>query len=393
MLMLASSASLVGGLPYERAHQFIRSCAPFVLLAAIGVEFALLTALLPGTLDRFLHGPTADFHNLYEVARKRDVPGLYSPFLVVLLYPLAQLPEMTAFRAMFGINVAAIVAIALIGQANVRSLEAKTAVALAPLALPQMHWALRLGHLTPLVALTALAALLVLRHRPVRGAMMLAFLSIKPQYLIAPFMYLAVKREFRLLAIIVGTAAGLALAGFALIGPHGVPQFISLYVDWGPNSADNLLPVQQSWMVSWPGVQISLGREANPILTFDLILLSLAIAALAWVRTDSARGIAAAGLMMIPLTPYAQFYDAALICVPLALILRTNLPDLAKCGFFALIYLAAIVTQANVHFPAKDVLGNAHTYGFFWLTPVLVAATALLALASRPPRAEQTGGA
>ena len=377
----------IAAAPRDQLAVVARAVSPYALLVVIGIELALLTAFLPDTVDRFLHGPTSDFHNLYEVARNRDVPGLYSPFLVALLYPIAQLPEMQAYQTFFAINLACVVTIALIAQSAVRSFEAKTAVALAAFALPQMHWALRLGHMTPLLALVALAALITLRRRPVRGALLLALLSLKPQYLIAPVAYFAVTRQVRPIAIVVGTSSALAAFGFMLIGPAGVVEFASLYLDWGPNSSDNLLPVQQSWMISWTGVQISLGREANPLLTFDLILLSLAIAAVAWLRTDTARGVAAIALMFLPLTPYAQFYDGALVLVPIALLLRTDLPGVAKAGFCAAIYLAAIATQANVNFPATDILGVAHTNGFFWLTPVLVAATFVLALMSTRPAA------
>lgn len=365
------------------AARVVALVTPYALLVAIGVELALLTAFMPDTVDRFLHGPTSDFHNLYEVARNRSVPGLYSPFLVVMLYPLAQLPEMVAFRIFFALNVAAIVGIALIAQHAVRSLEAKTVVALAAFALPQMHWALRLGHLTPMLALVLLAALIMLHSHPKRAAAMLAFLSIKPQYLIAPVAYLVIKRQFQLVAIVASTAAGLAALGFALIGPSGVAEFASLYLDWGPNSSDNLLPVQQSWMISWTGVQISLGREANPLITFDLILLSLAIAAVAWLRSDQHRAVAAVGLMLLPLTPYAQFYDGALVLVPMALILRTDLAASIKSAFCAALFVAAVVTQTNVNFPATDVLGAAYTHGFFWLTPALVVTTLALALIPR----------
>ena len=62
----------------------------------------------------------------------RELPGLYSPFLVVLLYPLALLPEMAAYRVFFAVNVGCVVGVALIMQSAVRSFEARTAIALAP---------------------------------------------------------------------------------------------------------------------------------------------------------------------------------------------------------------------------------------------------------------------
>jgi hypothetical protein len=379
--MIATRAT-TSGWRIDGLLALLQRTAPYLCLAGIGVELALLTAFLPGTVDRVLYGPVADFHNLYEPARERELPGLYNPFLVVLFQPLAWMPEMVAYRVFFAMSTLCIVAIALIAQRAVTSWEARVLVALAPLALPQVHWALRLGHLTPLLLLVALLGLLALRTHPRRAALLFAFLSIKPQYLIAPVAYLAVRREWRLLATVVGAAAAMAAVGLAIIGPSSIAELTSRYFDWGPNSSDNLLPIQQSWMVSWPGVQISLGREPHPLITLDLILLSLAVATCAWLRAPSWLHGAVVALMLIPLTPYAQFYDGALVLVAIALLLRTNLAPVMKATLCVGLYLAAIATQASVVFPVKDVLGPAHTHGVYWLTPAMVAATAIILLAS-----------
>jgi hypothetical protein len=47
------------------------------------------------------------------------------------------------------------------------------------------------------------------------------------------------------------------------------------------------------------------------------------------------------------------------------------------------LYLAAIVTQSNVNFPVKDVLGPAASTGFYWLAPALVLATGIIAAAAQ----------
>jgi hypothetical protein len=370
-------------LPGIAVSGLLRALAPYALLAAIGVELALLTAFLPETVDRLVNGPSADFHNLYQPARDRELAGLYSPFLILLFQPLALLPEMAAYRLFFVVNVAALVGVSLLMQRGVRLIEARVAVALAPLALPQVHWALRLGHLTPLLAVALLGGLILLQTRPRWGAVVLAFVSLKPQYAIAPLVYLCWKRQFRLVAVMAGLSAALAAAGFALAGPDSVPRFFARYVDWGPNSTDNLLPVQQSWMISWTGFQLSLWREANPLITFDLIALSLAIAMFTWSRAGRPAGAAVVALMLVPLTPYAQFYDGALVLVAIALILRTGLATWTRVSLSAGLYLAAIVTQANIPFPAKDVLGPAQSNGVYWLTPAFVLAAAAIALLSR----------
>jgi hypothetical protein len=175
-----------------------------------------------------------------------------------------------------------------------------------------------------------------------------------------------------------------------VLGPGAFADFVALYLDWGPNSTDNLLPVQQSWMISWTGVQISMGAEPNPLITLDFILLSLAIAMFAWARTSERAGIAAIGLMFVPLAPYAQFYDGAFVLVGIALILRAGLPGMTAGLLCAGLYLAAVVTQSNVNFPVKDVLGPGTSDGFYWLTPALVLATGVIAAVAqrRTPEAE-----
>lgn len=371
----------------------IRAASPYALLACIGVELALLTAFLPGTIDRLLHGPVADFHNLYEPARDRELPGLYSPFLILVLQPIAWLPEMQAYRMFFVLNAACIVAIGIIAQRAVHSWEARTVVALAPIALPQVHWALRLGHLTPIIALIALIAFMALREKPTRAAVLLSLLALKPQYLVAPMAYLVTARQWRPLAITFGLAGAMAFGGMALVGPGAVPELAARYLDWAPNSTDNLLPIQQSWMVSWPGVQISLGMEVHPLITLDLVLLSLAIAVCAWLRTDRPLHGAVIALMLIPLTPYAQFYDGLLVLVAIALILGTNLVTPVRAGLCVGLYAAAVATQSSVVFPVKDVLGPAHTEGVYWLAPAMVAAVGVFVLAGRTSGPPDEGGA
>ena len=268
-----------------------------ICYAAIGAELAMLIAWLPDTLDYAWNRPNGDFRNLYEPARDLSLVGLYSPFLAPLLHPITYLGELGAFRAVFALNALSLGAVAWIAQRPVRTVEAKAAVALGVLSIPQLHWAVRLGHLTPMLALIALAGLLALQRRPVRGAMLLALLSLKPQYAVAPFLQLLRDRRFDLALTMLGTAAALAAIGFMAIGPAEAREYVSIALDWGPDSRDNLLPVQQSWLYSWPGVQISFGIEPHPLITAQLLALSLATVVLAWATTS----IAAPSLRSMPI--------------------------------------------------------------------------------------------
>jgi hypothetical protein len=380
---MAYARPAVQGAALSRAAiSSIRALAPWALLAAIGVELAVLASWLPDTL-RYFDGPTGDFRNLYERAAGLRLMALYNPGLTLALYPLTLLGELNAFRAMFVINVSCVLWIAFVAQRGVSTPEARIAVALAVLSLPQMHWAIRLGHLTPMLAAAALVGFLLVERRGRPGALAFSLLSLKPQYAAAPFAWLLVRRQYALAALMFGAAAAMALAGLLAIGIGAVREYALLYLDWGSNSSDNLLPVQQSWMYSWPGVQVSLGFEPHALVTFDLLLLSAAIVVVAWARTPAALAPVVTACAMLLLTPYAQFYDFGLVVVALALLVRAGAAAWLSAPIFAAIWAAAVVTQANTIFPSRDLLGNATTDGVYWLAPVVLASVVALALFGR----------
>ncbi len=376
---MIDSAAVSASAPATRAWTAWRDALAFACFAAIGVELAVLVAWAPDTL-RYLHdGPIGDFRNFYEPARDLRLVGLYNPVLAPVLYPLHWLGALNAYRALFVANWAAVLWIAWTAQRGVAAPEARVAVALAVISLPQMHWAIRLGHFTPLLAAVALGGLLLSTRRPQAGALVLSLLSLKPQYAAAPFLHLARTRRRDAVLMLVA-AGGMALIGFAVIGYGSMREYASLLFDWGPQSADNLLPVQQSWLYSWPGVQISLGREPLPPITFALIAVSFAFVVVAWTRTDAIGGACVTAFAMLLLTPYSQFYDFALIVVGLALLVRCDIPAAARAAMFAGLYAAALYTQSVTIFPAGDAFGNGGTDGPYIVTPAVLGAVAALAI-------------
>jgi hypothetical protein len=389
-MMAVRVPSLAFAHPAPQAAARVRAWATAVrsaavraaLLAAIGVELAVLAAWLPDTL-RYWDGPSGDFGNLYERAAELRLMNMYNPGLTLALYPLTFSGELGAFRVMFALNAACLIWVAFVAQRGLPTTEARAAVALAIVSLPQMHWALRLGHLTPLLAAAALAGFVLMERRPKTAALVLSLLSFKPQYAVAPFAWLLVRRRFVLCGLMLGAAAAMAVAGFLAIGVGAVRDFVLLYADWGANSGDNLLPVQQSWMYSWPGVQASFGFEPHPLLTFDLLLLSAGVVVVAWARTPAALAPVVTACAMLLLTPYAQFYDFGLVVVAMALLVRARAAVWLTATVVVAMYVAAVVTQANTIFPSRDLLGGASTDGVYWLTPVLLASVALLALVGR----------
>lgn len=380
--MIEFAASTPGAGSRPRVGIAWRDVLALACIAAIGVELAVLVAWTPDTLRYLRAGPIGDFRNFYEPARDLRLVGLYNPVLAPALYPLHWLGPLNAYRALFIANCLAVLWMAWVAQRGATAPEARLAIALAVIALPQMHWAIRLGHFTPLLAAVSLGGLLLACRRPRAGALVLSLLSLKPQYAAAPFVHLARRRRSDA-ALMLAAAGAMAMLGFAAIGFGSMREYVSLLFDWGPQSADNLLPVQQSWLYSWPGVQISLGVEPAPPVTFALIAVSFAFVAVAWMRTDAIGGACVTAFAMLLLTPYSQFYDFALIVVGLALLVRCRIHVAARAAMFAGLYAAALYTQSVTIFPVGDAFGTGGTDGPYILTPAVLGVIAALAIIGR----------
>jgi hypothetical protein len=379
--------------------------SPALLLALVGIEVAALVALLPDTMAIWWQGkPSPDFQLLLNAARDLKPNGLYSPGLSILLYPLTLLDEANAYRVYTGLGALAVVAIAYLAQRGIRPVEARVAVALGVISVPQMHWALRFGHLTPFLALAALGGFLLLRRRPYLAGLCFAFLVLKPQYAPVPALYLLWTRNGRALAGLLGGAVVLETAGFAAAGFGEIGPYVSGLLDLGSDSRDNLLAVQQAWQYAWPGFLISAGLEANPLLVMDALALSLAAVMLVWFRGNMPTAVAATALGMLLVAPYANFYDWGLLVVAGALLLKADIRWKSLLPVIAVgLYVALIATQAATPWPIKGLeinvvqtgdqlslaVGDIGTRGLYWVTPAALAAVCFLAVAAQ--RAGRSG--
>ncbi|MEX1254158.1 MAG: glycosyltransferase family 87 protein [Dehalococcoidia bacterium] len=370
-------------------------------LAFVGIELAVLATLLPDTIEAWWRADElGDFPMFFDAARHLDANGIYGPALALLMHPLTYLGIENAYRAYLALGALAMLAVAYLAQRGVDSPEAKLAVALGVLAVPQIHWALRFGHLTPFLALAALSGLLLLQRRPALAGVCFAFLALKPQYLAVPGLYLLWTRDGRALASLLACVAVLQVVGFAAVGFDTVGWYLGLVFDWGSDASDNLLPVQQAWQYAWPGFLLSAGLDANPLVVFDLALLSLGAVALVWLRADRAAALAAVAFGMLIVTPYSNFYDWGLIAVGAALFLRTEMRwPLAAPIACAALYGALLASQAATPWPlvdlSYDVVGTAGHFfmvpgdtsgpsGLYWITPAALGAVCLLALGTLP---------
>ncbi len=376
---------------------------PALLFATIGVELMMLVAWLPDTLGvwfRPVENGYGDFPLFYRNASAFYLNGFYSPGLAVLMHPLTYLGMRAAFGVYFGINVAALAGVAFIAQRSAGSAPAKVAVVLGVFALPQTHWALRVGHFTEILAFAALAGLLLSDRKPVAAGICIAVLALKPQYLPVPLLYLLWSRNWRTLGVTVGALASLGLAGiavFALRTPHAGSLFsyISDFYGSGLQHTANFLTIgqqdqsyQQGWQYSWYGFLLSSGIDPNPLLAAELFAISAGVMVLAWWKCTPSVAKVATALGMLLLTPHSSFYNWSMLAVAGALLLRSDLrPRYLTAILMGGMCLAAAATQNATPFPLPvDVYRPAATLGLYWVQPAALVSMFVLVIFGRQSR-------
>lgn len=381
-----------------RERLVLRRSEPWASIAAggvwllIGLELAVLAAWLPDTLASWWRADRAgDFQAFYANAQDLRWTGLYSARLPLLLYPFTLFDPVPAYRVFAGLGMLAWLGVAYLAQRGVASWAGRLAVVLGALTLPQMHWALRIGHLTPFLALAALGGFLLLRRHPVAAGLCLAFLSIKPQYALVPGLYLLWTRNGRALAALLLGAGAMEVLAFAVVGFGALDDYLRTVWDWGADARDDRLSIQ-AWQYAWSGFLRSVGVAANPLVTVDLVLLSLASVVLAWWRGAAGAALPAAAFGMVLVAPYSNFYDWGLLLVGGALLLRARLPWQGVVpAMLVALYGAALASQAGTRYPPEvEPTGGAPASGVYWITPAVFLVIGLLALSA--PRAKAQEG-
>lgn len=382
---------------------------PLLLAAVIGAELLVLATWGPDTVavwrDPATHGD-GDFGMFYENARTFSFNALYSPGLTVLMHPLTYLDVDTAFRIYVAVNVVALLGVAWVAQAGVRSPLAKVAVALGVLALPQTHWALRVGHFTEVLALAALGGLLLAERRPRTAGLLIAVLALKPQYVIVPLAYFVWSRNWRAVATCTGTLAALAVAGIAAMemrDPHGlatVNYTFHYYLERVPWTLEYFTSGQleqnytQAWQYSWYGFLVSAGIEPNPLIAFDLIVLSAAAVGVVWWKCPSRVSVVATALGMLLISPHSSFYNWSMLAVAGALLLRSGIrPAYVTPLLLGGMFVAAAATQAATPWPIPvDAFRDPDTRGLYWVQPAALLTLFALAIFGRETTDEDAVG-
>ncbi len=370
------------------------------LFAVIGIELMVLVTWTPDTL-RVWFGPEThgygDFRVFFENAKRLSLTNMYSPGLPVLMHPLTKLSMSLGFAIYTAINVAALAAIAFLAQRAVAAPASKVAVALGVFALPQTHWALRVGHFTEILALASLCGLLLCERRPVAAGIFIAVLALKPQYLPVPLLYLLLTKNwcaFAAATVGLGALGALGVTAMALRDPAGLRMFaytgeyyaravpdLLRYITIGQGDAN----YTQSWQYSWYGFLVSIGVDRNPLVALALTSVSLAAMLVAWRRCSPSVAKAAFALGMLLVVPHTTFYNWSMLSVAFVLLLHSDLrPRWMVSVLIGGMAVAAAATQQATPWPLPlDRYRPAGTLGIYWIQPAALASICALAMAGR----------
>lgn len=317
-----------------RARAYPRIVASVVLLALVGL---VLTA--HGAVDSRGEPIGTDFSNfwsasklalmgepaaVYDMARQYAVqkqefgpqtgfyPFFYPPIYLLICYPLAALPYLTALAIWIAITGYAYLAV-------VRRIG-DGVVGLVPiLAFPAVF--VTVGHGQNALLTTAIlgAAALSLDRRPVVAGMLLGLLAFKPHLaVVAPLMLLAAGR-WRAFAASALTACALALLSLGIFGLDAWKAFIASAPAAKAVLDDKMMAAEKLQSI-FGAVRVLGGGAALAYVAQAAVALPL-LGALLVVARRSLSGVAIGALVATAAaltSPYFLDYDLALLAIPLA---------------------------------------------------------------------------
>jgi hypothetical protein len=357
------------------ARKIIRTFGPsaFVFILALHagmdlkvnlprVDFGMFysSALLLKQEPQNLYNPDRQTDYLHAatglVGENHYLPFAYPPFVAFLFEPLTALSYRCAFFVMLGINIALVTFTFwwLTSRLRYSADQILTFLILASAALP-LYAFLFLGHLTSLSFLfLSLFIIEIMGTRKWRAGLWTGLLLFKPILFPVPLLLILWKRQWKALALFVGTAFPLLLFSLILVGWDGIranARMLLLMTD------DSLLPKNQSLR----GLVYAAGLG-----TTAWVLLSAATIACLWIAFSRARDqrwiYAAAMLAVMLVPPYIQFHDLTIGLISLAIVLSNmnRVSDKTRNGLFLLILvppaIALQMPKDHAVFPVMPVV-------------------------------------
>jgi hypothetical protein len=357
-----------------------------LIVAALLYSFLAIDLSIHWSSDRVL---ARDFYAFWDVGRAAlngDLDRIYGaphggfaflhpPFAIALFAPLGALDARAAFVVIASTGVLALSFSAL----ALRRIAPRTAeqdlVWLSAIASPACALALDFGQIAPLLLAAWLAGLwLHARDRTIAAGLAWSLLLLKPHFAIAPLAMLLVRRD--------GSALGMSAGAVALVLislPFGLarwPEWIAAVTRAFSAPDHAALFKQNTWLAFSRGV----APEPIAIAMWLLIAVPLAFSVLRAVRSEGSmlRNAGLLALATVALGPFAHYYDALLLTLPLAALWLER--DRYTRTFFALSACAAaavFVCQYILLFVVQRGPAVAGLLATIWLA---------IELASRPQR-------
>ncbi len=339
------------------ARRIIRTLAPTA---------AVIILVLAASAELQLHLPRVDFgmfyssalllrhdpDHLYNAQKQTEflhavtglqgeahyLPFAYPPFVAFLFTPLTALSFKAAYYAMLAINFAVLVFIFywLASRLKFNQDHRMALLLLGSAALP-LYAVLILGHLSFLgVLFLSLFVIDVMANRATRAGLWTGLMLFKPILFPVPLLMLLMKREWKAIALFIGTAIALLGSSYALIGWNGLLSNVEMM---RLMTSDYLLPRTHSLR----GLVFYMGLgPAAWIVAALTVAVTLGYAA---VRAPNQRWVMAGAILAVMLVPpYLQYHDLAIGLIAIAVSLAAMRAIQDKTRSF--LFLAILVSSA-----------------------------------------------
>lgn len=325
----------------------------WVRLAALGIATVFLLCGIAAAVLAYERTVASDFLSFwaagrlalqgqaasaYDIARHHAVemeaipavhllPFPYPPFVLALFAPFAIFPFWLAFAAWVAVTAA------VYGLASRRWIEVRFSLAQAAAAANFITG--QNGFLTSGIFIGGTS---LLASRPFAAGAVLGLLSFKPQLALLLPVALLAGREWRAIAGGIASSLALVALGLLLFGAGTYWSFLALL----PHFSDWLSAGRWPWgelaspfaLLRWFGVP-----KTPALIVHGFVALgAAALTARAWaLKLDQRTAILAAATLLVP--PYLFTYDALLLTLPLAALLRRGNGG----PFFVLVWVLSLV--------------------------------------------------
>lgn len=300
--------------------------------------------------------------------RPSGLPYVYPPYLALILAPLASLPYNVAYLLWLTIN-ALVLSACMYALEQYARLEGRPAMLfrLACYSCLPVVVALLQGQTSVLVLGILTLSFFALRSgRETQVGAVIAFLLIKPPYLVPFLILLLAQRRWRALAASVLVASALLGIPVILFGPSILPSYGHMSVQaagWHDNSVSGFDAPSNRAYLGFVQLLVPMHFQSAVTATLDAATLA-ALALFAWHQRRIDRQFALAVIAALLIAPHVLVHDLTLLAIPAAVVVRyRGVGPRHSTALLASVYAAIIVG-----------------FGLSYVAPIQLSVVAMLAM-------------